>query len=107
MAESFGVRYYQNYPASNNICKNASIGCDTSGRFNFKGTDCFLYGGKPRHWYIHPDSYGIFEPQEGDLMLDETGDTWKAAKAFKLEGINAECEILRRDDKPFILPEKD
>ncbi len=66
---------------------------------------CYSAGSGPTSipFYVHPDSYGVFEPREGDLAQDErdivgyyTGGTDYPIK-----------EIIRRADKPFIMPERE
>ncbi|MEE9510331.1 MAG: hypothetical protein V3V81_07545 [Candidatus Bathyarchaeia archaeon] len=58
--------------------------------------------------YVRPDSYHIFKPQVGDVIIDAIGQTLKQGNMNKAEcsvlvreGV---CKIILRHNKPFFTP---
>ena len=52
--------------------------------------------------YIHPDSYGIFEPQKRDRVVGRM--LWRYDKGYYLD---KDSKIIQRDDKAFFMPTKE
>ncbi len=92
MAMEFGVKY---------VDDNPKAGTET-----WLGK--FLYADK---YHIHPDSYHIFEPQVGDVIIDALGQTLKQGNMSKTDCFmlvkDGVCRIIQRNDKPFFWPESE
>lgn len=57
-----------------------------------------------KQFYIHPDSYHIFEPQVGDLLQNEDGAFMQflgASGGLKI----LYAKVIQRNNKPFFTPE--
>lgn len=113
MAKEFGVQY------SNKFLYGGEIGYNIENQGGF-GEDIDKF-------YIHPDSYHIFEPQEGDIILaleekakkitsDEEcknlygglqDDEVLRKTTFEKWLIIGDDKIIQRNDKPFFTPERE
>lgn len=60
--------------------------------------------------YIHPDSYHIFEPQVGDMVI-ASDSTWCAITVcdhgYADMAKRKEYKIIQRNNKPFFWPEQE
>lgn len=64
---------------------------------------------KDEFYYIHPDSFSIFEPQGGDMAAVHLPNSVLFQVQFLIEDFNKEqvgC-IIQRTGKPFIMPQQE
>lgn len=124
MAREFGVEFLQDELVDEVSCASPKLFTSAShfdDKFHFHINDK-----KGRKYYIHPDSYHIFEPQGNDVGFDtcdnetylcnvgiemnwpgyenavltcnDGGDFWKIHDNFK---------IIQRNNKPFFMPKEE
>lgn len=99
MAEEFGVRFINR--------ENQELSIGEIQR------DCHPKMSENDIYYIHPDSLDIFEPKEGDLISINDGISAALIthKEFILaliannDRFEAPLQIIRRNNKPFFVPE--
>ncbi len=98
MAKEFGVRYKSVTGFGLQDITQWEL-ADVNG--DLRGTLRRLQG----EYHIHPDSYSIFEPKEGDLLQDRKGEclTYTIPQNLDMRYF----KIIQRDNKSFIMPERE
>lgn len=97
MAREFCVRYINNIKGFR--CDVLSEGKETPHFFEVCKADiCDKY-------YIHPDSYHIFEPKDGDVLQDRKGECLIYSTHQNLD--LKYFKIIQRNNRPFFWPESE
>ena len=110
MAGEFGVEYENMQDKFYSHKKNANMTTTAWGEWTMRVRS--KMGMFPDKFYIHPDSYNIFEPQEGDLInqegsgvFDLTEDILSETKYLFPKDPFEFWSIIQRNNTAFFMPE--